>query len=43
VRHHLVAGELPRGRLERTLVVGEIEIHGTTGSSGHFFGRNASV
>ena len=37
IRHHLVAGELPRGGLEGALVFGEFEIHG------YFFGRNSSV
>ena len=29
MRHHLVAGELPRGGLEGALVFGQLEIHGT--------------
>ena len=28
MRHHLVAGELPRGGLEGALFFGEVEIHG---------------
>jgi hypothetical protein len=28
MRHHLLARELPRGRLERPLFFGEGEIHG---------------
>ena len=28
MRHHLVAGELPRGRLEGALFFGEGEVHG---------------
>ena len=30
LRHHLVAGELPRGGLEGALVLGELEIHHST-------------
>ena len=37
IRHHGLAGELPRGGLEGALVFGKLEIHG------YFFGRNSSV
>jgi hypothetical protein len=29
MRHHRIAGELPRGGLKGALVLGELKIHGT--------------